>query len=103
MEQVELLSEKCIPAIAEIATNVTCIHFEPFGYQIAQPVNDVDTAHKKLFHDKGWNKNLLIRLLEAHYAKKIDLSFLGKNIVGSNDQGLNPSSIAIWNSLNNEH
>lgn len=96
IEQVKFLSKDTIPSIANIAKNVTCIHFEPFGYQIEQPGSPVDKEHKDMFVTNGWNRNLIARLLEAHHEQVIDLQFIGKNIVGSTDNGLNPTSIAVW-------
>lgn len=97
IEQVEVLSDKTLSSIAKIAKNVHCIHFEPFGYQLVQPGSEVDGPHKAAFHGRRWNTNLLRRLLAAHKNREIELTFVGKNIMGSYDSGTNPTSLAVWN------
>lgn len=96
IEQVKQLSAETLPSIAKIAKKVTCVHFEPFGYQIKQQANDVDKNHQYMFTQRHWNQNLLECLLSAQREKKINLSFIGKNVMGSFDRGYNPTSIAVW-------
>lgn len=96
IEQVHILSDLTLPAIASIAPDVTCIHFEPFGFQLNQEKNAVDQTHKTNFVQQKWNINLLQRLLEAQLHQQIDLEFVGKNVMGSFDVGTNPTSLAIW-------
>ncbi|PCK09084.1 MAG: hypothetical protein COA42_05865 [Alteromonadaceae bacterium] len=96
IEQVQNLSAETLPSIAKIAKKVTCVHFEPFGYQLKQQVNEVDRNHQSMFAQRNWNQNLLKCLLNAQRKKEINLSFIGKNIMGSFDRGLNPTSIAVW-------
>jgi hypothetical protein len=100
IEQVEQLNENALPAIARFAPHVHCIHFEPFGFQLYEGENDVDKNQSKAFHQAHWNLNLFQRLLEANNQKHLALKFVRKNIAGSFDDGLNPTSIAIWQSSN---
>lgn len=97
IEQVEVLSDKTLPSIAKMAKNVHALHFEPFGFQLVQPGCEVDVHHKSIFHARRWNSNFLRRLLSAHKNREINLTFLGKNVMGSYDGGTNPTSLAVWN------
>lgn len=95
IEQVDYIPEHLLKTIADCAQEVTCIHMEPFGYQMLanEKYSNVDEIQQKFFEEKNWNRNLFQALLQNHQ-KHILLEFIGKNILGGHFA--NPTSVAIW-------
>ncbi len=100
IEQVDFIPDDLLPDISKIAKNVTCIHMEPFGFQMASGDvgRDVDEYHRRFFVEKGWNQNLLNQLIVHTSNGNIDLEYIGKNTLGGSDSH-SPSSLAVWKSL----
>ncbi len=100
IEQVDFIPDKLIPDICKISKNVTCIHMEPFGFQMVSTDvgRDVDKCHKHFFMENGWNQNLLNQLVVHTSNGNIDLEYIGKNALGGDDS-YSPSSLAVWKSL----
>ncbi|MBF0104356.1 MAG: hypothetical protein HQM16_03405 [Deltaproteobacteria bacterium] len=95
VEQVEQLPQSFFKCLAGHAEKVTCIHFEPFGYQVAIGEKSiVDKEHESFFTKKGWNKNLFKELITSYVKDEIELTYIGKNIMGG--ERANPMSIAVW-------
>ena len=96
IEQVDYISDTLLPLIANIAKKVTCIHFEPFGFQLTSP--DQDSEHimnqRSIFDKNQWNQNLASKLIFHHLNKEINLIYLCPNMLGGEQE--NPTSIAIW-------
>ncbi len=101
IEQVNLIPNILLPVIASVAKQVTCIHLEPFGFQMVSPGNDNDQHkdHRDYFHENDWNVNLVSQLISLNRVKTIDLQYLAKNIMGGDDPR-NPTSLALWKSDN---
>ncbi|MEY8240954.1 MAG: hypothetical protein RPT25_11460 [Cycloclasticus sp.] len=100
IEQVNLIPDDLLTKISALSKQVTCIHIEPFGFQLAPSgsENEVDKNHRNFFHENGWNMNLLNQLLLHNRKKNIDLQYIGRNILGGSDS-YNPSSLALWKSI----
>ncbi len=100
IEQVNFIPGNLLTSISALAKQVTCIHMEPFGFQLSSPStqNEVDKNHRSYFLDNGWNENLLSQLVLHSCNKNIDLQYVGKNILGGSDVH-NPSSLALWKSV----
>jgi len=99
IEQVGEIPDNLIPAICDLAEQVTCIHIEPFGYQLSsiKNENEVDKNQRQYFKENSWNKNLVRQLVYHSCNEKIDLQYIGKNVLGGGDAH-NPSSLALWKS-----
>ncbi len=97
IEQVNHIPDNLLLEIASVARQVTCIHMEPFGFQMAPAENesDVDKKHREYFRGNGWNENLFNQLANHSCKGNIDLQYVGKNILGGSDFH-NPSSLALW-------
>lgn len=98
IEQVEVLPKETLSYLGSFAKDVTCIHFEPFGYQMPSGhESEVDQKQRELFEHAGWNKNLFEVLFISQLEGKIDLQYLLKNFFGGHEAC--PTSLAIWKSI----
>jgi hypothetical protein len=95
IEQVTLLPDDYFEKLAGSFESVTCVHLEPFGFQMEPNVDDVTKQQQADFVAKQWNGNFVAQYESAARAGKIKHVFIGKNIVPGK-QGLNPTSVAIW-------
>ncbi len=98
IEQIPEVSEKLFEYLADFAESVTCIHFEPFGFQLVAEKDreEVSKLQALVVEKKKWNTNLIPVLLEASKKGILNLNFIGKNVMGR-EIG-NPTSVAIWES-----
>lgn len=96
LEQVELVSPAFFAAVARAADSVTCVHLEPFGFQV-RPVGPMAQRHRKSFEDLGWNTNLHAAATEAEQAGIIRRTVVIPDIFLSSDP-LNVTSLMIWTS-----
>jgi len=98
IEQVTNIPKDLIPKISRIADNVTCIHIEPFGFQLTSSHNEseVDKCHRSFFAKNAWNQNLASSLVYHHLCNNIELNYISPNIMGGLEN--NPSSLALWKS-----
>lgn len=98
IEQVPEIGEEPFEEILSCASKVTCLHFEPFGFQIETPVSgpegDVSRKHAQFMENRGWNRNLYPTLSRLEEAGRLELRFTIKNVIG--DDPSNPTSIALW-------
>ena len=96
IEQVSEISEDLFDYLSSFAERVTCIHFEPFGFQLIpeEQREDVSKLQALVAEKKKWNINLAPTLMEANKKGILHLSFIGKNVMGK-EMG-NPTSVAIW-------
>ncbi len=99
IEQVNIIPDDLIPIIANVAKQVTCMHMEPFGFQLTSPDNEceIDKNQRKYFKTNDWNLNLMNQLILHSCNGNIDLQYIGKHMMGGSDFH-NPSSIALWKS-----
>lgn len=96
IEQVAEISRDLFTYLANYAEHVTCIHFEPFGFQTGQHLGRVSKFQASYFKKRDWNLNLGPVLLEAQKAGDIDIKFMAKNVISTTHD--NPTSVAIWES-----
>lgn len=99
IEQVTYIPDNLIPEIAKLADEVTCMHIEPFGFQMVseESQSELDKKHRNYFRKNHWNQNLAQLLVRHQIAGDISLKYMGKNILGGVDS--NPSSLALWKSV----
>lgn len=95
IEQVATLRADYFKILAGHADRVTGVHFEPFGFQIAQFPGEVTDAQKRLIEGNGWNGNMVEMLTASARRGEIDITFMAKNMMGSDDPE-NPTSLAVW-------
>jgi hypothetical protein len=96
IEQVHRIDTSLIKTIAASADEVTCLHFEPFGFQMKE-LGETTRDQKNYFTANRWNENLALVLSEAHQAGIIQIAYAGLEIFYPDDPA-NPTSLAIWHS-----
>lgn len=96
IEQVTQLPNELIEEIASLGEIVTCIHIEPFAFQLKGPDQDtpIEAEHRSIFTKNRWNQNLVSCLVYHHLNRRIDIKYLAPNVMGGVEG--NPSSLAIW-------
>ena len=96
IEQVENLPQRFFDVVALAGKHVTCVHLEPFGFQIV-----VDTPIAKnqaeIFKSRNWNQNLAAASVEAERRGVIKRTFLTHNEFLK--QSGNPTSVLIWDNV----
>jgi hypothetical protein len=93
IEQIKDLPADYFQILAGAAPEVTCLHFEPFGFQLG----DDDTYSKRqreMFTDRGWNQNFLAMLQQAANDGTVKVSHIFKDIIPN--EASSPTSVAIW-------
>jgi len=96
IEQVTWIEPRFFHVLAGAARRVTCLHFEPFGFQVRES-GPVTRCHRKFMEDRNWNLNFAEALVQAIriYGLRSDFS-LAEQFLPSDWQ--NPTSLAIWHS-----
>lgn len=94
IEQVTAIDPDYFRRLTKAAPNVTGIHFEPFGFQLAELEGEPSRAQRQLFEQFDWNRNLARTLVDAHNDGHIKLIFFGKEVAGGHAE--NPTSLAVW-------
>ncbi|MGQ0662593.1 MAG: hypothetical protein ACT4P2_03195 [Pseudomonadota bacterium] len=97
IEQVTSIGVDLFKTIAQAGERVTCVHLEPFGFQLGD-LGDVTVAQRKAFLDRGWNRNLAPTLKAAQDAGILEIKYLAAEIFLPSDAA-NPTSLAVWESL----
>jgi hypothetical protein len=93
IEQVDRIPDDYFETLAGAAENVTCIHFEPFGFQISTN-NPISKSQQNLAHDKNWNTNFVEVLEQSRASKKINVVFMATDLFAIDK--ISPTSVAIW-------
>lgn len=96
VEQVKLIAPEFFLAIAGVAREVNCLHFEPFGFQVGD-LGPASQAHRELMVANGWNQNFAAALTQAAQRFGFTTSFIGTEMFLPM-QAENPTSLAIWHS-----
>lgn len=97
IEQVSKISPELFYTLTSAAEQVTCIHFEPFGFQFTlgnAPHGKISEAQAVLFKNNDWNTNLIEVLTTCQNEGILEITFIAKNVMGETPD--NPTSIAIW-------
>ena len=94
LEQVSRIGLLFFEAVSRIAPEVTCLHFEPFGFQLAS-LGPVSELHRQFMGSQGWNLNLAVVMAQAASLGMIKLEYVATEMFLSTDP-TNPTSLAIW-------
>jgi hypothetical protein len=94
IEQVETLPQSFFDAVAKAGRTVTCVHLEPFGFQISKG-SPISQNQEAIFRVRHWNLNLASASQEAERRGVIKRTFLAHNQFSI--QPGNPTSLLIWN------
>ena len=96
IEQVCKIDASLFGVIAGVARRVDCVHFEPFGFQVAA-LGPASQAHRNQAVENNWNVNFAEALDEARKQFGIELTCLvTESFLPSDPQ--NPTSLAVWHS-----
>ena len=93
IEQVAEIPDSYFEDLAKSAKKLTCIHFEPFGFQISAN-NPYSVRQKDFFIKRGWNTNFFDVLKTAANTGTINLTHVYKDIIPNEE--ISPTSVAIW-------
>jgi len=99
IEQVDLIPDELVTGMLETADRVTCVHFEPFGFQFkngADHHGGISARHEQNALARGWNRNLAEVCMRLNTEGRIKVHYLYKNIIG--EDPINPTSIMVWKS-----
>lgn len=93
IEQVDRIPANYFDLLADAADRVTCIHFEPFGFQIST-TDEISKAQERYVRENNWNTNFLEVLNASGKTGKIKVAFMARDIFASD--GNTPTSVALW-------
>jgi len=94
IEQVCQIDARLFGVIAGAARRVDCIHFEPFGFQLAE-LGPASREHRDQAIENRWNVNFAGALQEAQQAHGLQISCVITELSLPIDPH-NPTSLAIW-------
>ena len=92
IEQIPQVRPELFAAICGLADEVTCIHFEPIGWQAGEPDRAGSSGDYAEQHD--YNRNLLTALREEEAAGRLTVEMVRPEIVGVNPR--NATSVVLW-------
>ena len=93
IEQVDRIPENYFDLLADAADRVTCIHFEPFGFQIST-ASEASKNQERRVREQNWNTNFLQVLKASRKSGKIKIDFMAQDIFTLDDG--TPTSVALW-------
>ncbi len=93
IEQVDRIPARYFDLMADAADRVTCIHFEPFGFQISN-AGEISKDQERLVREKNWNTNFLEVLNASRKTGKIKVTFMAQDVFTFD--GSTPTSVALW-------
>jgi SAM-dependent methyltransferase len=94
IEQVCQIDARLFAVIAAAARRVDCVHFEPFGFQLAE-LGPASREHRNQAIENRWNVNFAGVLQEAQQAHGLQISCVITELSLPIDPH-NPTSLAIW-------
>jgi len=95
IEQVPRLSPRVFEAIRGVAERVTCVHFEPIGWQLG---NAGEHASEREYAERNdYNRDLVDRLRDEEAAGRIEIAAVAPNVVGVNPA--HSISVTVWRSV----
>lgn len=94
IEQVRRIEPSLFDAIAGAARHVTCIHLEPFGFQLAD-LGPMSKKHREFMVENDWNLNFGEALVRARDEFAINIKYVATEIYLPM-HAENPTSLAIW-------
>jgi hypothetical protein len=92
IEQIPQLTGAAIDAIAGLAERVTCLHFEPVGWQLGDHGRSGSSAEYAAQHD--YNRNLIELLAERESQGRLRVELTLPEVIGINPA--NSSSVIVW-------
>ena len=78
IEQVDRIPANYFDLLADAADRVTCIHFEPFGFQIST-TDEISKAQERYVRENNWNTNFLEVLNASGKTGKIKVAFTARD------------------------
>ena len=92
IEQVAQVPESLFDAIRSVADRVSCIHFEPVGWQAEQ--RDRTGSSRSYAEQHDYNRNLVDALRKQEAAGLLEIDELSPEVVGVNPR--NATTVARW-------
>ncbi len=96
IEQVCQIDAQLFAVIAGVGSHVDCVHFEPFGFQLAE-LGPATREHRSQAIENSWNLNFAAALQEAQQKHNLRISCVVTETSLPLDPH-NPTSLAIWHS-----
>ncbi len=94
IEQVQLIPNNWFEVVAKSAKRVTCVHFEPFGWQF-KILGEASQEQARNFYKNSWNQNMYEVMQKSAKKGVIDIKYIELEPTLPSDP-YNPSSIAVW-------
>jgi|GEM_PF-3511059 len=97
IEQVERVPRDLFTGMVAAAEKVTCLHFEPFGFQLSSrvaPGGAISVEQEKFISRMHWNANLVETVRELDEEGVLTLRHTFKNVIG--EDPVSPTSIMVW-------
>jgi hypothetical protein len=94
IEQIPEVKPALFEAIRSVANRVTCLHFEPVGFQVAGYAGQGSSRAYAERHD--YNRNLVEALEDEAGAGKLEIDFVRTDVFGLNPE--NSTTIVRWRS-----
>ncbi len=96
IEQVSEIPQSYFRDLSRAAKSLTCLHFEPFGFQISND-EEISRLQSENFLENGWNTNFFSTLMRASEDGEINLTHVFKDIIPNKLD--NPTSVALWKNI----
>ncbi|MDP2710635.1 MAG: hypothetical protein Q8O56_05405 [Solirubrobacteraceae bacterium] len=94
IEQLPELSPAVIDAIADLAETVTCLHFEPVGWQVGGHARQ--GSSREYAEQHGYNRNLVALVRDAERAGRLRIDAVRPELMGVNPR--NATTLVAWHS-----
>lgn len=93
IEAVPAIPDDYFKRLAAAADHVTCVHFEPFGFQVTDD-SEVTARQRAQFVSKGWNTNFYEVFKQAIAEGHVTFTYLRQNAFLNH--GYNQTSVVQW-------
>jgi hypothetical protein len=97
VEQLPQLPAEAIDTIRGLADRVTCLHFEPVGWQLGETEQSGSTADYAAQHD--YNRNLVELLREQERQRRLNIELILPDVIGENPA--NSTTLIVWRASEN--
>jgi hypothetical protein len=94
LEQVNEIPLLFFKEVSSCARNVTCLHLEPFGFQLRCNTK-ATIKHREFFEKHGWNTNLAAQAERAEQVGFLQREWVSLDNFISTD-GVNMTSLMLW-------
>ncbi len=96
VEQIPQISPVLLESIMASGQSVTCLHFEPVGWQLGIPADGRDGSSEQYAQAHDYNRNLVAELRAAESASKLRIDHIDHDAVGFNPH--NATTMIRWHS-----